>query len=497
MNFNELDLPTYRLYGDNILECENVLVWLTSELSPFKLKEQYGSIERPVLLFDCEQLNQSFFIQLCPYYGGTGNALVWQNDPLNSTFNEKPDALISKVGVDGFDEKPLVAIEFCDALQAGNQAWQRFKRVLDPIELEIPYLYVLPIIGWERDSEGLVLKNPRYQSAQITLAQLSVSGKLAVPSLQIYKDTPWAKLALETNKYIPNNYKDIISEKYAIEYVTALIINSLKANTADIKMPLKNIVKSMLGIARFYSSFSNTNLPIHKNHPALNPVKLEEVADEYANAFVNKKAVSGYNALHEITFKDFTLSGVPFYKDLQKKTSSEEFYSLFSKYFNFKSKDFFSESEKLMIWSESINPPHEKSDFPITYKSKKSEAFIIRNKTKFIKFVMTLYPDIDNTVINWINTRQGEFVVIPMYGYKPSGDSRPDRGLVPMIYALFPQIAENGNILVIMYSKYTPINWKNLISNRNNELWNTIRRYSGAVIVDKTKSGLVIQNYEA
>ena len=43
-----------------------------------------------------------------------------------------------------------------------------------------------------------------------------------------------------------------------------------------------------------------------------------------------------------------------------------------------------------------------------------------------------------------------------------------------------------------MYSKHVPRNWKDLLDNENNELWNVISKYAGALIVDKTKTGIIL-----
>ena len=43
-----------------------------------------------------------------------------------SFFDETPDAIISRI--EGQNERILLGIEFCSALQAGNQAWQRSAR---------------------------------------------------------------------------------------------------------------------------------------------------------------------------------------------------------------------------------------------------------------------------------------------------------------------------------------------------------------------------------
>jgi hypothetical protein len=87
--------------------------------------------------------------------------------------------------------------------------------------------------------------------------------------------------------------------------------------------------------------------------------------------------------------------------------------------------------------------------------------------------------------------------LIPLYGYKPSGDSRPDRGLIPLLWAMFPSLVTKDQTLVIVYSKHTPSNWKAIVESRDNELWNSITEIAGALIVDKTGDGIILQNSQA
>jgi hypothetical protein len=83
--------------------------------------------------------------------------------------------------------------------------------------------------------------------------------------------------------------------------------------------------------------------------------------------------------------------------------------------------------------------------------------------------------------------------VVPLYAYKPTGDSRPDRGLLPTLQALFPSLVTKECTLVIVYSKYTPEGWRKILHAGNNELWNAILSIGGAVIVDKTGDGLLLE----
>ena len=501
----------FRIYGDNILECEHFIEWLKKqELSQLELKEELGSIDRPIYLFsDLKMKGKIYAFQLCPYYGGTGSQILWPNNPLEDTFYEKTDVVVTRLMKNNSETKPILAIEFCDALQAGNQAWQRFRRALDAAESKIPYFYVLPLIGWERDSEGISLKNPRYQQAQVCTAQLTLISKFGVPSLQIYTETSWSNYAKKLGYTLPEDFEKFVGFNAAISYASLLIRKSIgKADIESEAVELTRIIKEMFEVAQTYSKFSNTSLPIYLNHPAFQKDQLVKASEEYANAIVKGTSVTGRFALHEINFKDFEKFGSFFYKDVQDKTCSREFEQKILSFLNWKkSKDVRYKISYLMEWGVKMSPTlssteldrlaeHNRRVIPLTYKENKSEAVVINNRNSLRRIIEKAYPNLDKKILNWIYSdeaeNKGPIFLIPLYAYKPSGDSRPDRGLLPTLSALFPSLAIKENTLVIVYSKYTPNNWKNLIADEKNELWNTISKLAGCIIVDKTEDGTLL-----
>ena len=506
----------FRVYGDNILECEQFISWLKIEsVSGFNLQDVAGALDRPIYIFSHKlHKDKTYAFQLCPYYGGTGSSRHWVNDPLKGIYNEKPDVIVTKVKDDGTETAPLFAIELCDALQAGNQVWQRFRRAFNSARNKIPYLYVLPIIGWERASNGLSLKNPRYQSAQVCIAQLALMARFKIPSFQIYSDTPWADYAYSLGKKLPENYQSFVGVHAAAQYVSSYLVSASDGNEQNKLEELRieasrQIVAGMIQVAGAYSNFSQTNLPVFSEHPALSSDNLDDVAIEYARALEGKSDLSVKYALDRVDLDDFVKHGTFFYKDAQAKTTHESFYEFLMRHFNWR--DSMNKDEKidyLKTWGikvekdvllEDLNSLS-KSHFdkiPVTYKKRKSEAAVINNRKVLRELLEKYYPEIEMSFLDWVYNGQpnlSPIVLIFLYGYKPSGDSRPDRGIIPAVWSLLPSLCEGGNIMVIMYSKYVPSNWKGLLGQKNNELWNVIGSLSGALIVDKYKSGVIFKN---
>ena len=496
----------FRIYGDNVLECELFIDWLKQNLfSQLKFLEEVGPIDRPILIFEDILKHKILAFHMCPFYGGTKNS-IWPNNPLVGIFDEKPDVLLVQVLENDTESKPLLVVEFDDALQAGNQSWQRSKRAINSARSQIPYFYVLPIIGWERDSEGIELKSPRYQNASITFGQLSLSTFYKIPSFQIYKKTPWAAHAKKLGHTLPKGFENFQGIESAIECACYFIRKSIYGESNLIKpnKAVRNIISEMLSVGSTYCDFSETSMPIHKSHPALLDTSS---ASEYFSKLIldGKNDEKSHYRLDNITAEYFFKNGTTFFKDAQTKTTSLNFRENVIAKLNWKPKATRKQKEMwLDTWGVKI-PSNETPDtvilknkdkIPTTYKEKKSEAALINNRKVFRQIIEKAYPNLSQDILDWIysNKKSDEPIFfIPLYGYKPTGDSRPDRGLLPALFSLFPRLVTKKNTFVLVYSIHTPPNWEKILNQNSNELWNVIKEFSGLLIVDKTKSGVLIK----
>jgi len=496
----------YRVYGDNILECELLIDWLRQPtISEFEFIEEIGPVDRPIFIFKDCLTTKLFAFQLCPFYGGTKN-IIWSTNQLEGIFNEKPDVLLVQINDKGQESKPILVAEFDDALQAGNQSWQRARRSVDSAKAGIPYFYVLPIIGWERDSDGKSLKNPRYQNAGITIGQLALSSYYNIPSLQIYKHTPWEDIAANGNHTLPKNFKNFSSLQSAIAYSSHLIRESAYGESSFLKplSALGNIFNEMFIVTKTYCDFSETHLTIHRSHDALDDKNIMTSANHLACNILNKTQTHTKFRLDQITESDFFIRGTLFHKDAQKKTTTNNFRNNVLKKINWKENASLQEKTNwLATWGVRTNSSdpdsialQNLSKIPVTYKENKSEAVLISNRQVFREIIKTAYPKLNSTIMDWIydpkkNQKTSSFF-IPLYGYKPSGDSRPDRGLIPSLFSMFPKILTKQNTMVLMYSIHTPPNWEKILQGNSNQLWTAIKEFCGLIIVDKTGTGALL-----
>jgi len=490
--------------------------WIRKEsVSLFEFYGEYGTIDRPIVIFEDTASNrQKVAFQLCPYFGGPGSAVLWDHNPLKNIFDEKIDVVVTRVQDNGIESAPIFAIEFVDALMAGNQGWQRFRRAINAAVAGVSYMYVQPIIGWERDSDGLRLKNPRFLPAQTCLAQLTLCSKFGVPSLQIYTQSSWSEYASQKGYTLPADFRSFIGIDNAIKFSCSLIRLNISENAQvrdSLKGVLEVVISEMIDVARTYTKFSNSCLPIHHNH---SPLRLQDsgAAREYAQAIIEHRPVQGEYALHEIDAEDFMRFGTLFYKDAQASTCSDSFRNNILALVNWRSsKEAVYKARYLQSWGIAVNSSSSSEELdrlaqenrcslPLTYKENKSEGCLIANRKALRTIIENAYPRLNAEILDWIYPRVNRgnlppIFLIPLYGYKPSGDSRPDRGLIPLLWAMFPSLLTKEQTLVIVYSKHTPSNWRSIVESEANELWNSIARIAGVLIVDRTGDGVLLHNY--
>ena len=79
----------------------------------------------------------------------------------------------------------LLAIEYCSALPAGNNAWQRNGRALASVFANVPYLYYAEIGGIELDHNRKP-KAPRYPNPAVPFSYVSLSNDTNSVCLPVY-----------------------------------------------------------------------------------------------------------------------------------------------------------------------------------------------------------------------------------------------------------------------------------------------------------------------
>jgi len=117
-----------RIHGDNIIECERALKLLAFAYNSKAIQKSsriympwFGLVDKEKELFEVELLgghdrwNVNFNTELTKY---------------GAPLREATAAYITKVASDNKTEELLMAIEFCNALPDGNNAWQKSGRAI-------------------------------------------------------------------------------------------------------------------------------------------------------------------------------------------------------------------------------------------------------------------------------------------------------------------------------------------------------------------------------
>ena len=150
----------------------------------------YKLLNSPVYFpkYSIKTKNYLFVIELLSGHGR------WSNIDLGDIIykaggrlRESADSYLTEIS--GTQETVLLGIEYCSALPAGNNAWQRNGRALASVFANVPYLYYAEIGGVELD-ENRNPKAPRYPNPAVPFSYVSLSHDMNSICLPVYRAHP-------------------------------------------------------------------------------------------------------------------------------------------------------------------------------------------------------------------------------------------------------------------------------------------------------------------
>lgn len=193
-------MEKFRIYGDNIIECERMASLILEKLGSTDLVASLVNLS--TLVYEAERGDEKVILELLPGFNKSGRRRWERNvfDVLSqagSILDETPDVVISRL--EGEEEEILVAIEFCSALQAGNQAWQRSGRAFSVGRTGCPYIYAVDFVKYELNSATRKRKSLRFPNPLVPYSYLTFSRIAGVSTVQAYIQSeefqPQGKLA--------------------------------------------------------------------------------------------------------------------------------------------------------------------------------------------------------------------------------------------------------------------------------------------------------------
>jgi hypothetical protein len=184
------------IHGDNIVECERAWRLLTYSLDLQDVRHEDSRPVTPERSGFAAALGARVRGRFYPGFGRWTSDVAQFFRDRGGMLREKPDAVLSLVGAsaDPGSERPVVALEYCSALDAGNQAWQRCGRAYSALLSGVPYLYITEIGGLELDAD----RNPKaarwptpvvpFAYARASLVEKSLCLPVFVPAAVLQDD---------------------------------------------------------------------------------------------------------------------------------------------------------------------------------------------------------------------------------------------------------------------------------------------------------------------
>lgn len=430
-------MTRFRIHGDNIVECERIAQIILNTLAPkevgsYLLSPSTIAIEFRTIFADTLV---EWRLELLPGFN-KNTKKRWRGNIFDSLkeagsfFDETPDAIITEIDDDG-NEKILLGIEFCSALQAGNQAWQRSARAFSTGRTGCPYLYIVDFVKYELNNETRERKNLRFPNAAVPYSYVNYSKNTGHFVAQLYTKSE------EFDKIKDSSIRDFDESDFGSQELGLYI------------------VKLMLGMN---TSKEEASI-LHKNMSVVQ--------------FLARKSDGDINYTEEEWQEIYALEGEDIVDYAVEKDRFGFHKTIAQKSHHGKSEDVV----KLVDW---LSVGLASRDLPFG-------IIPADDRPTFAKRLHDIYPKADISVIDKIGCNEKHLIIAIFKGFKPRGDdNRPDRGLLPLAAMLS---ASDVDVMTYIYGPMIEANLKLLDTNPErladkNGLWRSILSLSNFVILD-------------
>ena len=426
------------VHGDNIVECERALRLITQALG-----NELLHISLPCASVACPRyeltLRGSKKPVVVTFFPGFGR---WNHDILKSirdrggVLREAADVIVTAVE-DGA-ENPLFAIEFCGALPAGNQAWQRSGRAFSFGAAKVPYLYISELGGFELDA-GRNRKAARLPNPAVPFSYLSFSIERDTPVFPIFVTAPGADEASRAH------YADEFADEELILFIRAQLTGQ------DDSEVFERLQSKVLSFVKKRADVSRTGETLSSN--------------QWQTAFERVKQPTGISAFLTETVKQ-KWAKTAYIDELTDRTKA------------------------LMRLGAKHGTGLTSTKLPMCIISAKA-------RKAFSTEVSALFPELDTKFLAFMESDK-PLAICWVMGFKPRGDdARPDRGLPPMTRML---IGEQHEMMTFVYGPAPVATWRTLTKRpgtlaERNGLWEAIMETSDALLVDASTDKVSKKGY--
>ena len=425
----------FRIHGDNIVECERIAKLILEETEPTSVEISLMSPSTIVynIYFNYLGYHFEWQLELLPGFNKAGR-IRWEANIFTglkdsgSFLDETPDAIVTYV--ENGLETILYAIEFCSALQAGNQAWQRSGRAFSTGRTGCPYLYIVDFVKYELDARTRERKALRFPNPAVPYSYISFSRDSNNFVAQVYVRSE------EFNKNFDRSLTDFDEDNFAEAELSRYIVKRMCGfDTADEE---EAILQKNLNVVLFLASSS---------HPATNFTTAQW-----------RRLHAGHQGIVQFSLKNSKFN-------FQKTISSKGHHG---------------NSAEFLDLVESLSVGMASRDLPFG-------IIPAANRRRLSSRIRRLYPAYDAAVLNRIASDHSDLILCMIKGFKPGGDdNRPDRGILPLVAMLASTDIE---VMTYIYGPVIERNFNALITNpehlaTSNGFWRVILALSDFVALD-------------
>ena len=424
------DSRSFHIHGDNVVECVRALDYVVDALGDLvrHMDGPIGSVTCPI--YDVTLPGNTLRFQFFPGYG----ARRWNQDVLSfvkqsgGRLREAADAVITRVEVGG--EVAVVAIEFCGALPAGNQAWQRQGRAFSFAHARIPYFFVTELGGFEltagRERKAERLPNPAIPFSFYAMTQYQ--GSICLP---VYEANSGA------NPITMRNYGSIYGKTEFLALLKTAVLGEVSDGTAQ--------------------KLSNKCFAL-----------VELLA-------ISKRRQDGLSVEHWRGVRTALESGLtlPDYLSSRIRLSWKKTAYIVS---------LTDSARKFMTLGAECSFGLTSSSLPLSFVPK-------GERQDFAQRVKVIYQDMSADFEKWLSQGEEHLAIAWVMGFKPGGDdARPDRGLPPLARML---VGDKTELLTFVYGPAPAAHWRQLATNpaalaNTNGLWEAVLGVSDGLLADSS-----------
>lgn len=421
---------TFNIHGDNIVECIRIFDYIVTGLGNLVKCIEGPSVSVTCPIYSLKLEGRELVFQFLPGYGDRR----WNQDILafiqrsGGRLREAADAIVTLI--ENGKEKPVAAIEFCGALPAGNQAWQRQGRAFSFAHAGVPYFFVAELGGFELDADR-GRKAERMPNPAIPFSFFAMTQYRGSVCLPVYEANAGA-----TDETI-DRFGPIFGKNEFLEFLKHAVLGLATERAASgLGDKCVALVKLLADSKRRQDGLSSDQWD--KAHAAV-------IAGESLPDFLNIKARLSWK-------KTAYIDGLT--------VSAKSFMALGAQ-------------DSLGLTSTVL---------PLSFVPQERRASFSAKAKK-------LYTDMSDEFTAWLANSERHLAISWVMGFKPRGDdARPDRGLSPLARML---VGNDCDLMTFVYGPAPKTHWNDLASNPvalagRNGLWEAVLGVSDAVLVDSS-----------